>query len=134
MLFKWLWRYSRGSDEVWQKMLDVIYGEKEGWRQSSAQLKHYGGIWKKISEGWDEFLQHTKLEVGNGARIKFWRDIWNGDECFKNRFPDLFSCALNKDGHIADFDPTSGWHITFRRNLNDWELNSFFQLLQQLST
>lgn len=79
-------------------------------------------------------IQYTNLEVGNEARIKFWIDIWNGDESFKNKFPTLFSCALDKDAHIADFKQSLGWHITFRRNLNDRELISFCQLLQQLHT
>lgn len=83
---------------------------------------------------WDEFLQYTKLEVGNGARIRFWIDIQNENESLKNRFTDLFRCALNREGHIADFDLTSCWHVTFRRSLNDWELSSFCQFLQQLNT
>lgn len=91
-------------------------------------------IWRKISEEWDEFLQHARMEVGNGARIKFWIDTWGGDEHFKSKFPNLFRCALNKEGHIINFCPNSGWYITFRRNLNDWEVESYCQLTQQLNT
>lgn len=79
-------------------------------------------------------MQYTRLEVGNGGRIKFWLDTWCGDESFKSRYSELFNCALNKEGYIADFNSNSGWNITFRRNLNDWELDSFCQLLQQLNT
>lgn len=83
---------------------------------------------------WDEFLQYTKLEVGNGAQIRFWIDIWNGNESLKNRFPDLFRCALNKEGRLQIFDVTSNCHVTFRSNLDDWELSSFCQLIKQLNT
>ncbi|KAG5631670.1 hypothetical protein H5410_003387 [Solanum commersonii] len=54
-------------------------------------------IIRKASEEWDEFLQHTRLEVGNDARIKFWIDSWSGDENFKSTFPDLLRFALNRE-------------------------------------
>lgn len=112
----------------------IYYGEKEGWKQDPSQLKVCGGIWRKISEGWDEFLQHSRLKFGNGARIKFWTDTWCSDERFKFRFPNLFICALNKEGPIVNFYPVPECHITFRRNLNDWEVESFCQLMRQLNT
>lgn len=32
-LFKWLWRYTSGSEEIWQKIIDAIYGDKMGWNK-----------------------------------------------------------------------------------------------------
>lgn len=50
LLFKWLWRYSKESDDIWQQVLDAIYGAKVGWKQISSQLKSGGGTWKMISD------------------------------------------------------------------------------------
>lgn len=43
LLCKWLWRDNRGSEETWLSILDVIYGEKDGWKQNPTQLKNGGG-------------------------------------------------------------------------------------------
>ncbi|RVW86697.1 hypothetical protein CK203_039843 [Vitis vinifera] len=35
--------------------------------------------------------------VGNGRRIRFWRDIWCGDTPLRTSFPSLFAIATSKD-------------------------------------
>lgn len=41
---------------------------------------------------------------------------------------DLFRCFVLKDGYDSDFDSIFGWNLEFRRNLNDWVLEAFYQL------
>ncbi len=38
-----------------------------------------------------------KFEVGDGAQIKFWFDIWCGEEPLKDTFPELFRLARYKE-------------------------------------
>ncbi|KAG5616811.1 hypothetical protein H5410_016635 [Solanum commersonii] len=45
--------------------------------------------------------------------------------------PDFSRCN-NKDEVVADFYFNTGWQMNFRRNLNDWEIDDFCQLLLQL--
>lgn len=71
MLFKWLRADNRGREEVWQKKLDATVGKKQDRRQNPTKLKICRLIWKRIGEEWERFLRHTRLEVDNGARIKF---------------------------------------------------------------
>lgn len=49
LLFKWLWRYNKGGDEIWKRLLDAIYDKMDDWRQSPTQLRVAGGVWKGIS-------------------------------------------------------------------------------------
>lgn len=44
----------------------------------------------------------------------------------------FFRCYNNKDGVVADFNSNTGCQMNFRRNLNNWEIDDFCQLLLQL--
>lgn len=63
----------------------------------------YGvGLWKNFKKGWGEFSSHTKFEVGDGFRIKFWYDVWCGDQALKETFIVLFYLARCKDASMVD--------------------------------
>ncbi|KAK4708021.1 hypothetical protein R3W88_028946 [Solanum pinnatisectum] len=70
----------------------------------------------------------------HGANIKFLTDLWVGDACPKDRFPTLFNCSTKRNGNVADFHSNSGWQQEFSRNLNDWEVEDCWQLLQQIES
>lgn len=64
-----------GSGDIARKVMS--FGSKFGcyiWckgrvETNSSTTEKQWGIWRMISDGWDEFLQFTRLEVGNGRRI-----------------------------------------------------------------
>jgi hypothetical protein len=42
------------------------------------------------------------FEVGDGSRIRFWHDVYCGDQTFKEAFPVWFSIACHKEALVAD--------------------------------
>ena len=40
--------------------------------------------------------------VGDGQRIKFWKDRWCGDIPLNVVFPSLFTCACAKEAWVGD--------------------------------
>ena len=40
--------------------------------------------------------------VGDGSRIRFWKDVWGGEEALCITFPTLFSLAVQKDAMIRE--------------------------------
>ena len=40
--------------------------------------------------------------VGNGRKVKFWKDLWCEDQALKDAFPNLFRLAVNKDQWVCD--------------------------------
>ena len=75
--------------------------------------------------------------VGNGRRIKFWKDKWCGDELLCVLFPSLFALASCKEAWVADLWMYSNkkgvWIPNFSRPLNDWDIETvecFFSRLQ----
>ena len=47
-------------------------------------------------------------------------------------FPDLFSICTNPDAKVGDCWSTQGWNLSFRRLLNDWEIERVASLLEKL--
>lgn len=69
LLFKWQWQYSSNGDAVWKQITESVYGMKDGWRPCCTNLNSKGWIWKNIVRLCDDFHQHTRLVVDNGAKI-----------------------------------------------------------------
>ena len=61
--------------------------------------------------------------MGNGKRVKFWKDLWCEDQMLKKAFPILFLLVVDKDGWVLDAWEESGelgcWSPRFSRHLND---------------
>ena len=36
-------------------------------------------LWKNISRGWLSLSRYIVYEIGDGLRVKFWRDRWCGE-------------------------------------------------------
>lgn len=40
----------------------------------------YGlGVWKGIRKGWEPFVNYISFGLGNGLKVRFWKDNWCGD-------------------------------------------------------
>jgi hypothetical protein len=45
-------------------------------------------------------------KVGNGLSSSFWCDTWRGENCFRIKYPRLFSISTQKEalvGQVSDF-------------------------------
>lgn len=55
------------------------------------------GVWKGICKGWEPFERLISFDIGNGSKVKFWKDKWCGEVELWRLFPDLFNVAADKD-------------------------------------
>ena len=86
----------------------------------------YGvSLWRYISSDWDSFKQFFRFDVGNGAKVRFWHDLWQGETSFKDRYLTLYQIVLNGDAMIADYlefgNGQLHWNLLFHQALQDWE-------------
>ena len=71
--------------------------------------------------------------MGNGRRVKFWKDNWCGNSTLCNSFPSLYAFASYKEAWIEEMWDHSGgegvWSPRFSRPFNDWEVEEVERLL-----
>ena len=74
--------------------------------------------------------------MGNGRRLRFWKNAWSGEEAFAISYPFLFALVANKEIFVADvWEPSReerGWTPCFVRPFNDWEVEEIQNLLQAI--
>ncbi len=73
---------------------------------------------------------------GNGIRLKFWQNLWCGDDVLQEAFSELFCIAWDKDALVANYlqicNDSIHWRLDFLRTALEWELeiiSSFLDLI-----
>ena len=73
--------------------------------------------------------------VGDGDRIRFWEDLWWGDQSLGVRFPRLLRVVMDKNIPISSILGSTrpfSWNFNFRRNLSDSEIEDLESLMRSL--
>ena len=73
--------------------------------------------------------------VGDGERIRFWEDLWWGDQILKDQYPRLFQVVMDKNIPISSILGSSrpfSWNFNFRRNLTDSKIEDLERLMHSL--
>ncbi|RVW72345.1 putative mitochondrial protein [Vitis vinifera] len=137
LLGKWCWRFASEQDSLWKQVIVRKFGEEDGgWCSGDSRESHGVGLWKTIRKGWLEFNKRVAFKVGDGRRVRFWKDRWCGEDSLDVAFPRLYNLAFSKDVWVAQLWDQSGnlgcWNPVFTRLNNDWEMEeveTFFRRL-----
>lgn len=91
------------------------------WIPNVVTNSYGSGVWKGIRKGWDSFERHISFDIGNGAKVRFWKDKWCGELELWRLFPSLFNLAVDKDCLVSSVlqveEGRVVWNPIFRRNL-----------------
>jgi len=72
---------------------------------------------------------HTRFEVRDDSKVRFWHDLWCGDMALKESFPVLFGIACGNDASVMAYVEFFGCAIqqnmSFARAAHDWEVDAF---------
>ncbi|RVW19550.1 putative ribonuclease H protein [Vitis vinifera] len=136
LLGKWLWRFPRESTSLWHQVILSIYGtHSNGWDANTIVRWSHRCPWKAIAQGFQDFSKYTRFIVGDGERIRFWEDLWWGDQTLKDQYPRLFRVVMDKNIPISSILGSSrpfSWNFNFRRNLTDSEIEDLERLMHSL--
>ena len=108
LLLKWAWRYRVETDALSRRIVNAIHSSTIKWSVLPLNNR-FTGTWKTLVK--HEY--NTKVEgrrmndlmkgrLGDGKSIRFWMDIWIGDQAFKDKFPNLFRLDKYKFVTVAD--------------------------------
>ncbi|RVW78924.1 putative ribonuclease H protein [Vitis vinifera] len=134
LLCKWNWRFAIERENFWRHVISRKFGEEEGgWSSRDVRESYRVGFWKEIRKEGALMQNKVSFLVGNGRRVKFWKDIWWGNFPLCNSFPSLYAFASSKEAWVEEFWDTSGvegvWSPRFSRPFNDWEVEEVERLL-----
>ncbi|RVW89552.1 LINE-1 retrotransposable element ORF2 protein [Vitis vinifera] len=136
LLGKWLWRYPREGSALWHQVILSIYGShSNGWDVNNNVRWSHRCPWKAIALVFQEFSKFTRFVVGDGDRIRFWDDLWWGDQPLGTQYPRLLSVVTDKNALISSiigYSRPFSWNFNFRRNLNDSEIEDLESLMRSL--
>ncbi|RVX09127.1 putative ribonuclease H protein [Vitis vinifera] len=77
LLCKWNWRFANERDALWRSVISLKYGVEEGGCCTRDVMGRNGvGLWKAIRKRWGLFDGRVAFHLGNGQRVKFWKDKW----------------------------------------------------------
>ena len=103
IFFKWNWRFANERKALWNQVIKGKYGEERGgWCSREVREAHGVGLWKGLRMEWDFVGSRISFLVGNGLRVRFWRDRWCGDSPLCVSFSSLFVLTDDKDAWVAD--------------------------------
>ena len=106
-----------------------VWGGVRGWCTKVVRISFGVGVWKAKRRDWEVVVIRVNLEVGNGARVLFWKDKWCGPMPLCVAFPSLLAIvALVKDVWSPD-EGGGKWNPLFLRPFNDWELKEVNKFL-----
>nr|CAN75609.1 hypothetical protein VITISV_002943 [Vitis vinifera] len=136
LLGKWLWRFPRERSGLWHKVIASIYGtHPNGWDANMVVRWSHRCPWKAIAQVFQKFSPFVRLVVGNGERIRFWEDLWWGNQTLCAQFAELYRVSsvrnLTVSNVLGNSFPLS-WNFNFRRNLTDSEIDLFQRLMSSL--
>ena len=138
LLGKWLWRFPRERSGLWYKVIGSIYGtHPNGWDANMVVRWSHRCPWKAIAQVFQEFSPFVRLVVGNGERIRFWEDLWWGNQSLCSQFADLYRVISVKNLTVSNVLGNSfplAWNLNFRRNLTDSEIDLLQRLMSSLSS
>ncbi|GAU23240.1 hypothetical protein TSUD_172690 [Trifolium subterraneum] len=131
LLAKWRWKLLMEGGDVWKNVLVAKYGEGVlgNTRLDSMSLGNGCSVWWtdlcRLDRGAGWFNQVAIKKMGCGNTIKFWKDVWVGNQSLEHRFPRLYSISDQQDKLVQEVGSRINgmwrWGLMWRRNFFVWE-------------
>ncbi|RVW84726.1 Transposon TX1 uncharacterized 149 kDa protein [Vitis vinifera] len=125
---------SREGSALWHQVILSIYGShSNGWDANTVVRWSHRCPWKAIAQVFQDFSKFTRFMVGDGERIRFWEDLWWGDQPLGVRFPRLLRVVMDKNIPISSILGSTrpfSWNFNFRRNLSNSDIEDLESLMR----
>ncbi|KAG5586775.1 hypothetical protein H5410_047209 [Solanum commersonii] len=97
LLMKWLWRFCDEETSLWKEVIVHKFGQNSPWCSNEVNCTYGTGVWRTIRDLWSKLQENSKIRVGNGNNVRFWKDNWIGEVPLQDKFPDLMLLSSNHE-------------------------------------
>ncbi|WMV53856.1 hypothetical protein MTR67_047241 [Solanum verrucosum] len=121
-------------DEVamWKDVIQAKH-EMKDLRITKMDTSTYGSsLWRVIRNHWPKLRGNYSIKLGNSRKTSFWEDRWLEQGSLKTLFPDIFTLNQQQRDTVAEMWSNQGWHLNFRKPLNDWEIQRVVEFYKVL--
>jgi hypothetical protein len=128
LLMKQLHKFYSHADTPWVKLVWSLYGDNVPHTKTGK-----GSFWwRDIFSLVGEYMSFSRSKIGNSNSVLFWKDFWQEGTLLCDRYPRLFSFALDEHILVAALlsadDMTSKFYLPL-----SIEAYQELQLVQQLA-
>ncbi|XP_057456479.1 uncharacterized protein LOC130747526 [Lotus japonicus] len=124
LLGKWRWRILNEPECLWVRVLREKYVVPAPLEEVGLEGK-FSSWWKdalRTSFGNNEgawFDQNLRLKLGDRRRVKFWQDVWVGQERLKDKFVRFYHLSMQQQASVFDMgywdNGSWKWYFQWRR-------------------
>lgn len=119
LITKWWWRVLHETHLPWTRIIiSEYYGAITTWSFHEKTTKRTSPLWRGVTKVADLFQIGVRFACGDGNNIRFWTDLWLGEQPLGKAFPSLFEIANAQDATIADHRHNDRWVFEFRQILS----------------
>ncbi|RVW54540.1 hypothetical protein CK203_071484 [Vitis vinifera] len=80
------------------------FGEGGEWSYRGVREGYGVGFWKEINKEGSLLLNNVSFSVGDGKRVRFWKDVWCRSNSLCEAFPSLFALAVSKEAWVEEME------------------------------
>jgi len=131
LLCKWWWKLEQNEGH-WQEIVRKKYMKNDAISRLKKKSTN-SPVWNQLLSVKDIYIQGRKMIVGKDNATSLWRDTWVCETPLKDKFPQLFQISNEPEITVAGA-ANVGWHMSFRRWLNEGLQTQFRQLRDLLSS
>ena len=122
ILFKWIWWLFMHPSDLWAKVIKEIHGLNGGIFDVPSNSSCYSpwcgilSVIKSLKQKGIDLLSLCIRKLGNGTSIRFWDDIWCGNQPLKAKFLSVFMLDNDKSCYVANRLSLTDWSTVLRRH------------------
>ncbi|KAK4274243.1 hypothetical protein QN277_017497 [Acacia crassicarpa] len=109
LLAKTAWRLLTRPDDLWVRVLKSLYFPKGGFMKAGKGHKT-SWCWSSILGGRDFLIKDLHWDIGDGASISIWDDIWVPQVDFPDKPSNLN--PIIAEGRVCDLIVNGKWDLT----------------------
>jgi hypothetical protein len=116
---------------MWQKLIRRKYLKNNTLSQVTKKPgdSHF---WSGLMDIKDKFLSRGRFLVHNGEQIRFWENVWLGNQKLKDRYSCLYNIVRRKNDTVENVLSTVPLKVSFRRAQRGSVLNKWLELVTEI--